>query len=328
MRRLVRFVAATGALLAGCAQEQGSLAPASRDARAVDELLWVMASLGAVVFVLVITLLAYAGSGRGRSDDNAGEDGENRRSRWLVIGGGVALPVVVLVPLAVFMLVTANRVAPTGATDLEIKVIGNQYWWEIEYPGGVTTANEIHIPARTPVRIVLETDDVIHSFWIPELGGKTDMIPGEQTESILEADEPGRYLGQCAEFCGIQHARMRMVVIAQEPVEFDAWLRDQAAPAAEPIGDEALRGRATFVEAGCASCHTVRGGTADGDLGPDLTHVASRSTLAAVTLPNTRGNLGGWIADPQSIKPGALMPPAPVTGPELLDLIAYLESLR
>jgi len=329
MTRRMRLVAPAGALLAGCAEEQGSLAPASPDARAVDELLWVMVSLGAVVFILVITLLVYAGTGRRRTDENTGDrDDATPRSQWLVIGGGVALPVVVLVPLAVFMLVTANRVAPTGATELEVRVIGNQYWWEIEYPGGVTTANEIHIPARTPVRVVLETDDVIHSFWIPELGGKTDMIPGEQTESILEADEPGRYLGQCAEFCGIQHARMRMVVIAQEPAEFEAWLRDQAAPAAEPVGEQALRGRATFVETGCASCHTVRGTSADGELGPDLTHVASRSTLAAVTLPNTRGNLGGWIADPQSIKPGALMPPAPVTGPELLDLIAYLEGLR
>jgi cytochrome c oxidase subunit II len=327
MRRPARVAVVAGALLAGCGGEQGSLAPASPDARAVDELLWVMVSLGAVVFILVITLLAYAGSGRRRSDESAGSDDE-QRSRWLVIGGGVALPVVVLVPLAVFMLVTANRVAPTADTDLEIRVVGHQYWWEIEYPGGVTTANELHIPARTPVRILLETDDVIHSFWIPELGGKTDMIPGEQTVSILEADEPGRYLGQCAEFCGIQHARMRMVVIAQGPAEFDAWLRDQAAPAVEPEGDSALRGRATFAEAGCASCHTVRGTSADGELGPDLTHVASRSTLAAVTLPNTRGNLGGWIADPQSIKPGALMPPAPVTGPELLDLIAYLEGLR
>jgi cytochrome c oxidase subunit II len=327
MRRSVRIAVVAGALLAGCGGEQGSLAPASPNARAVDELLWVMVSLGAVVFVLVITLLAYAGSGRRRSDESAGDDDE-QRSRWLVIGGGVALPVVVLVPLAVFMLVTANRVAPTDDTDLEIRVIGHQYWWEIEYPGGVTTANELHIPARTPVRLLLETDDVIHSFWIPELGGKTDMIPGEQTVSILEADEPGRYLGQCAEFCGIQHARMRMVVIAQGPAEFDAWLRDQAAPAVEPDGDSALRGRDTFSEAGCASCHTVRGTSADGELGPDLTHVASRSTLAAVTLPNNRGNLGGWIADPQSIKPGALMPPAPVTGPELLDLIAYLEGLR
>jgi cytochrome c oxidase subunit II len=325
-RRSVRLVAVTGALLAGCAGEQGSLAPASPDARAVDELLWVMVSLGAVVFVLVITLLAYAGSGRRRSDESVGDD--EQRSRWLVIGGGVALPVVVLVPLAVFMLVTADRVAPSGDTELEIRVIGHQYWWEIEYPGGVTTANELHIPARTPVRILLETDDVIHSFWIPELGGKTDMIPGEQTESILEADEPGRYLGQCAEFCGIQHARMRMVVIAQGPAEFDAWLEEQAAPAAEPAGEAARRGRATFTEVGCASCHTVRGTSADGELGPDLTHVAGRSTLAAVTLPNTRGNLGGWIADPQSTKPGALMPPAPVTGPELLDLIAYLEGLR
>jgi cytochrome c oxidase subunit II len=328
MRRPVGLGILLAALVAGCGGEPGSLAPAGPDARALDELLWVMMSLGAVVFVLVITLLAYAGSGRRRSEVTDGDDGDEPRSRWLVIGGGVALPVVVLVPLAVFMLVTANRVAPTGDTELEIRVVGHQFWWEVEYPGGVTTANEVHIPARVPVRFVLETADVIHSFWIPELGGKTDMIPGERTESVLEADRPGRYLGQCAEFCGIQHARMRMVVIAQEPDEFDAWLRDQAAPAADPVGDEAIRGRATFSEVGCASCHTVRGTDADGELGPDLTHVASRSTLAAVTLPNNRGNLGGWLADPQSIKPGALMPPAPVTGPELMDLIAYLESLR
>jgi cytochrome c oxidase subunit II len=178
------------------------------------------------------------------------------------------------------------------------------------------------------VRIVLESADVIHSFWIPELGGKTDMIPGQQTEMILEADAPGRYLGQCAEFCGIQHARMRMVVIAQEREEFDDWLAAQAEPAMPPVGAAAERGSELFAEVGCASCHVVRGTAAGGELGPDLTHVASRTTLAAVTRTNTRDDLAEWIADPQSVKPGALMPPAPVSDADLDDLVAYVEGLR
>jgi cytochrome c oxidase subunit 2 len=310
------------AACAGCGGEAGSLAPASDDARAVDQLMWLMIALGTIVFVGVLGLFAYAGAA-------GGEDGEDaRRSRRLVIGGGIALPVVVLVPLAAFMLVTANRISPDRDAVEEIRVVGHQYWWEVEYPGVATTANEIHIPVGTPVRIVLDTDDVIHSFWIPELGGKTDMIPGERTETILEADAPGRYLGQCGEFCGIQHARMRMVVIAQERAEFDAWLAAQAAPAEAPVGDAARRGSELFAEAGCASCHVVRGTNADGELGPDLTHVASRTTLAAVTRTNTPDDLAAWIADPQSVKPGALMPPAPLDDAELDDLVAYVEGLR
>jgi cytochrome c oxidase subunit II len=322
--RTIVAVSVTAVLTVGlvaCGGEPGALAPASADARAVDRLMWLMIALGAVVFVLVLSLLAWAGS-----SDGSGDDGQ--RSRWLVLGGGVALPVVVLVPLAMFMLVTANRIAPTGDAGDEIRVVGHQYWWEIEYPGVATTANEIHLPVGTPVRVVLETADVIHSFWIPELGGKMDMIPGQRTEVILEADEPGRYLGQCAEFCGIQHARMRLVVIAQERDEFDAWLAAQAEPAEPPVGDAARRGSEIFAEVGCASCHTVRGTSADGARGPDLTHVAGRSTLAAVTRPNTRVDLAEWLADPQAVKPGALMPPAPVTDAELDDLVAYVESLR
>jgi cytochrome c oxidase subunit II len=310
--------------LAGCGGEAGSLAPASPDARAVDQLMWLMIVLGTIVFVGVIGLFAYAGRGRAARDLADADE----RSRWLVLGGGVALPVVVLVPLAVFMLVTANRISPNRDAVDEIRVVGHQYWWEVEYPGSVITANEIHLPVGTPVRIVLESADVIHSFWIPELGGKTDMIPGQQTEMILEADAPGRYLGQCAEFCGIQHARMRMVVIAQEREEFDAWLAAQAEPAMPPVGAAAERGSELFAEVGCASCHVVRGTAAGGELGPDLTHVASRTTLAAVTRTNTRDDLAEWIADPQSVKPGALMPPAPVSDADLDDLVAYVEGLR
>lgn len=321
--RRLAVVTITTLAFAGCGGEAGSLAPASPDARAVDQLMWLMIALGTVVFVGVLGLFAYAGSGRAASGD-----GDDQRSRWLVIGGGIVLPVVVLVPLAVFMLVTANRISPNREAVEEIRVVGHQYWWEVEYPGGVMTANEIHLPVGTPVRIVLESADVIHSFWIPELGGKTDMIPGQQTEMILEADAPGRYLGQCAEFCGIQHARMRMVVIAQDRSEFDAWLTAQAEPAAPPVGEAAERGSELFVEVGCASCHVVRGTSADGELGPDLTHVAGRTTLAAVTRTNTREDLAEWIADPQSVKPGALMPPAPLSESELDDLVAYVEGLR
>jgi cytochrome c oxidase subunit II len=310
----------------GCAgQERGAFEPRSAEARAVNTVFWLMVSLGSLVFVAVVTLLVLARRGR-RPDDDAATLHE--RSGRLVIGGGIVLPVVILVPLTVVMLAVGSAISPTRDATFDIRVTGHQFWWEIEYPDGTVTANEIHIPADRRVRIELRTADVIHSFWVPQLGGKIDMIPGETTELLIEADEPGRYIGQCTEFCGVQHARMRFVAIVRPAEEFDAWLAAESSDAAPPQGVAAERGASTFTEVGCASCHTVRGTDADGRLGPDLTHIASRSTLGAATVDNDRGHLAGWISDPQGIKPGSLMPPTPLTSQQLLDLLAYLEGLE
>jgi cytochrome c oxidase subunit II len=336
--------------LAACGdQERGALDPRGSDAADVDRLMWVMIVAGTAVFVLVLVTLALAARGRrttadedarGVDEDRTGHDEDaptapgdetdRRRSTLLVLGGGVVLPVVVLFPLIVAMLVVGNRIAHRDAdAALDVEVIGHEFWWEVRYPDAeVVTANEIHIPVDTPVRFTLRTEDVIHSFWVPQLAGKIDMIPGATTELVLDAERPGEYLGQCAEYCGLQHARMRFLVVAQEPDDFEQWLSGQAASAARPATEAARRGEETFADVGCAACHAVRGTEATGELGPDLTHLASRQTLGAGTVANERGQLGGWIVDPQAVKPGNPMPPTPLTADQLNDLLAYLEGLE
>ena len=342
----VAVLVSTVILLAACGdQEKGAFTPRGSAAAEISWLFWVMVGLGAAVMVAVLWLLVRAARTPGvdmthrqrpddpdPSDETAAEaDARRRRSNRLVIGGGIVLPVVILIPLTVLMLVVAGRISPFTSDDepVEIHVIGHQYWWEVRYPGtDAVTANEIRIPADTPVRLRLETADVIHSVWAPELAGKIDMIPGEVTYLDIDASEPGEHLGQCAEFCGLQHARMRFLVIATEPDEFDAWLAGESEPARPPEGGASQRGEQVFGEAGCAACHTVRGTEADGELGPDLTHLADRRTLAAGTLTNDRDDLVDWIVDPQGVKPGNPMPPTTLDDEDLSDLLAYLEGLE
>lgn len=314
------------ALATGCGdQEMGALRPAGPDAELLHGLFWVMLGLGLVVFVLVMMAFVRAARADGSELD---DDEQRRRSTRLVVGGGIVLPIVVLVPLTVTMMAVGSRLAPRLGDAYEIEVTSHQFWWEVHYPEtGMVTANEIHIPVDTRVRLLLETDDVIHSFWVPQLAGKIDMIPGQTTEVVIEADDVGAHLGICAEFCGVQHARMRFEVIVHERNDFRRWLDAQTADAAPPVGEAARRGMAVFAERGCAACHAVRGTDAVGDLGPDLTHLASRRSLGALTVPNRRGHLGGWIIDSQAVKPGNLMPPVPMPSEQLLDLIVYLEGL-
>ncbi|HSH46663.1 MAG TPA: cytochrome c oxidase subunit II, partial [Longimicrobiales bacterium] len=285
---------------------------------------------------------------------------ERRRVRNVLIAGA-AIPAVVLVGIFAYTMVVLDRIAPSDPqADMTIEVTGKQYWWEVRYPSAdVVTANEIHIPAGRRVRLLLESADVIHSLWVPRLHGKTDMIPGRTTEAWIMADEPGVYRGQCAEYCGAQHTWMALLVVAQPEEEFRAWLQAQARPAPGPArapatarADRIRRGREVFFaeENRCASCHVIRGendepgrvaagGTlapaaAPGDPpdrtaeGPDLTHVASRRTLAAGLLPNTRGSMGGWVANPQVLKPGSLMPRVPLEPGDLNALLEYLMTLR
>lgn len=315
-------------LLAGCSGAPSAMHPRGPAAARIADLSWTFFVMGGAVYVVVMLLTAIALWRRGRQQ--GAHDASERRMGNRMILVGVALTVVIL--LVVFGLTLSTQVAlslPAEAEETTIRVIGRQWWWEVQYPTDqVTTANEIVIPVGRPVKIELLAEDVIHSFWVPELHGKLDMIPGETNSFWIEADAPGDYWGLCAEFCGIQHAKMQFLVIAVTPDEYTAWLAQQQQPVRQPADELAARGQEVFTEAFCTRCHTITGTDATGDLGPDLTHLASRRTLGAGALPNNRGNLAGWVVDPQHIKPGNLMPATSISGEDLQALLAYLEGLQ
>jgi cytochrome c oxidase subunit 2 len=284
--------------------------------------------VSAIVLVIVLALLLIGVlRGRGRRDPVRAD---TRSGKLLVAVGGAVIPAVVVVALFAITVDTLPATSPPRSpTQLTIEVVGHRWFWEVRYPARqVKTANEIHIPTRRAVDVKVTTDDVIHSFWVPRLNRKIDMIPGRLNSILLEADRPGVYRGQCAEFCGLQHANMAFLVVAHEPRDFDAWLARQARPAVEPRTSERERGRQIFLGSSCAFCHRVAGTDAAGDLGPDLTHFGSRRTIAAGTIPNTRGDLAAWILDPQHVKPGNLMPSSKLAGQDLEALVDYLESLE
>jgi cytochrome c oxidase subunit 2 len=341
--------------------EQSALRTGGPGAAEIGSLWNLMLVIGTAVTLLVVATLAYAlfrrrradelppeadrpadwrgehanveTSGRGREDKGRPES-ERVGVRWMM-AGGVALPATVLTALLFPTLRSLNAVSPHRAarSPITIEVIGRQWWWEVRYldrdPSRIAeTANELHIPVGERVRVQLRAADVIHSFWVPGLQGKMDMIPGRTNVTWLQADRTGVWRGQCAEYCGLQHAKMALVVVAERPQEFARWLTRQREPAAEPRDSLGLAARETFVASGCVVCHAVRGTTAAGDAGPDLTHVATRLTLAAGELPNTIGHLAGWIANPQALKPGSQMPAVPLGARELHAIVHYLRSLR
>jgi cytochrome c oxidase subunit 2 len=249
---------------------------------------------------------------------------------WIYVGLGLSVPV--LAACTIWTLFVLGEVMhPASQPQLTVQVTAHQWWWEVRYLDPVagrvfTTANEIHIPTGQPVQVILSSPDVIHSFWVPKLAGKMDVIPGVTNVTWMQAAAPGRYSGQCAEFCGLQHARMAFFVTADAPAAFTAWRDGQLALPAAPVTPEVARGEALFA-ARCASCHTVRGVHAGGIVGPDLSHLASRATLAAGTIPNDTEHLTAWIADPAAVKPGVLMPKVPLTAAERAQVVAYLQSL-
>ncbi|HEV2106684.1 MAG TPA: cytochrome c oxidase subunit II [Thermomicrobiales bacterium] len=323
-------LAITVVLLAGCQPEDSpsALDPRGPRAERIADLWWLMFWLGTAVFVVVMGFLAYATFRAWRRGVADGEPTDRHANPFLA--GAMAVTVLVILVVLGFSLWTSRLlVEPDEPPALTVDVIGNQWWWEVRYPEvDAITANEIHIPVGEPVRVRLLSDDVIHSFWIPELSGKLDLLPGITNEFWIEADEPGTYLGECAEFCGIQHAHMAFLVVAEPRERFDLWLTGQVEPASFVADPLVERGQDIFLTAGCAACHTVRGTAADGEIGPDLTHLASRETIAAGMLENNLGNLMGWIADPQAIKPGNHMPNLPLAPEELEAVVAYLLSLE
>ena len=254
-------------------------------------------------------------------------------SNSFIVGFGIVFPVVTLTALLAFSSIV-SRALDAQEPKLRIEVIGEQYWWRVHYLGAggattVATANEIRIPVDTPVEFILKTQDVIHSFWVPNLAGKLDMIPGRVNSYTFAATAPGIYRGQCAEYCGAQHALMAFHVVATSEPEFNRWFARQAADAPEPATPFLARGRESFLAAGCGSCHTVRGTPANGRFGPDLTHVGSRLSIGAGTLPLNLGTLAGWTSSAQQLKPGNLMPSfGNLQGEQLRAIAAYMESLK
>ena len=329
--KCVVIVAFLGVLLGGCAPSPSIFATHGPEAAQTAMLTWLMFGIATVVMVIITILILMVflrpRDGRERADLYA-NDHRNLRS---VLAGGALVPIVVLMIVMGLGIAIENRFSdPPGSDPINIEVIGHQWWWEIHYTNqNFDTANEIHIPVGQPVNVHVTTADVIHSFWVPQLHGKIDTIPGQTNTITLEADQPGVYRGQCAEFCGAQHANMAFLVIADKPDVFQAWLLDQEKSSVQPkVGSIEQQGQQAFLGSACTYCHTIRGTNASGKVGPDLTHIASRMTIGAGILSNTRGNMAGWIINSQSIKPDNRMPPMDLTSAQLQALLDYFATLK
>ena len=321
--------------LAGCGGSQDTLNPHSHPATDIANLFWVMMAVAFGGLALITGLLVFAWVRRDRRGFGAdpGDPHPGEKPAWfVVVGMGVVFPLMVITALFIvgnWAIINVTQAPAASSTAMTVDAIGHQWYWEFRYPGTkAVTADEMHIPVGTRINLVATTADVIHSFWVPELNRKIDTIPGKQNRILLYANKVGVYRGQCAEFCGLQHAHMGMLVFAQPKAQFRAWLKRQAAPAAKPTTPAARRGEQIFLRGSCSSCHAIRGTTARGYVGPDLTHVASRTTLAGLTIPDSRSYLSRWIADSQHFKPGNEMPDFHLTGSQLRSLVAYLASLK
>ena len=306
--------------------------PASRPAHTLAVLGWWLLAISLLV-VLIIGVLELIPVIRHRGSTLADTPLVNTppSTRWIIIGV-VLTGITLLGTFAYSMVVMGETVSPDGQPALTIEIVGHRWWWEARYPStqssdSFTTANELHIPVGVPVRLQVASADVIHSFWIPRLHGKIDVIPGVRNQFWIRADSAGRYRGQCAEYCGLQHSNMAVYVTAESADRFRSWLAAQSRPAAVPREGETARGQQRFMQT-CALCHTVRGSMARGVIGPDLTHLASRETIAGGELTNNRGNLAGWVVNAPSLKPGALMPRIDLEPGDLHAVLSYLETLR
>jgi cytochrome c oxidase subunit 2 len=326
-RRLILLgVTVTCVLLSGCEGAPSTLDAKGEGASRIEGLWWVLFWIATAVFVAVLALLVFSIARARRREEEIKR--EVPRGELFIVLAGVVFPTVVLTAVFVLSLRDMASLSTTGRqARMTIEVIGHNWWWEARYPNGAITANEMHIPVGEPVRVKLTTADVIHSFWVPQLQAKTDLITGRVNYTWLQADEPGRYRGQCAEFCGLQHANMIFFVEADPRQEFQAWLENEAAPAGEPIGS-AAQGEDVFMNTTCLGCHAIRGTPATAQVGPDLTHLAGRETIAAGVISNTRADLATWITDPQSVKEGTTMPPTELDPDELDALLDYLQQLE
>jgi cytochrome c oxidase subunit 2 len=330
----VALLAATVAACRG-ALNQSALEPAGPQAENVFHLWSFALTVAAAVYALTIGALVWAtwrARRRERAGDPAPADGERRMTMGVSLAVGASV-VTLLVFLGYDLAVGRTTTGAPTRHPITIEVTGHQWWWELTYAdtgahARFTTANELHVPVGRPVVLVLNADDVIHSFWVPNLAGKKDLVPGRTQTFWFQADTPGVYRGQCAEFCGYQHAKMGLVVVAEPPAQYAAWAVASQATPPPPSDPTAARGQQVFLNGPCAMCHAIQGTSAQSHAGPDLTRVGSRQTIAAGALRNTRGNLAGWIVDPQRVKPGAHMPPNQLAPPDLDALLTYLQTLK
>ncbi|MGY3604421.1 MULTISPECIES: cytochrome c oxidase subunit II [unclassified Bradyrhizobium] len=321
-------------LLAGCSGWQSALDAHGAPAMSLKQLIILVVAVCSVVWMLVmIVLIITLSRNRPERPLPIAPQPSTQRRMTITIVAAVAATTVVISGFTVMSFFATRALGVTANDELTIKVRGLQWWWSVEYFGAspeerFETANEIHIPVGRNVRLRLEGLDVIHSFWVPSLAGKQDLVPGRANELLIRAENPGIYRGQCAEFCGMQHAHMAFLVIAEGEAEFDRWTSAQRQPAIQPSEEELAAGQHAFLAKPCAACHTVRGTAASGTTGPDLTHIGGRKYIAAGLFETTRGSLAAWIADPQTIKPGNNMPTVPLTPEELRAVSAYLASLK
>jgi cytochrome c oxidase subunit II len=316
--------------LSGCAGTQSALNADGPAASELKSLILLFVAVCGIVFVLVMGGMAWALLRR--KDRSPGEP-EAERSMGRVVSGAIVATFLVITFLTITSFYATKGVDRGQDNPPTITVRGQQWWWQFTYLDAdpaktFQTANELHIPVGTDVRLRLEATDVIHSFWVPNLTGKQDLVPGRENGLTLHASKAGIYRGQCAEFCGLQHSHMALLVIAEEPADYAIWLESQREPAVAPADNDAASGKLVFMSKPCAACHAIRGTEASGTSGPDLTHVGSRSMIAAGLMENTRGSVAAWVADPQTLKPGNNMPLVPLTGEELRQVSAYMSGLR
>lgn len=334
-RALIFVVPLVTLVCSSCAGWQSALDPHGLQATRLRHLLWIFSAVCVVVWITVMLTLWVALRRKPNRSTSAicTIDANTEKRMTRTVAAAVVVTALIVSGLTVTSFFVTHSLTSNSSTPLILRVRGYQWWWEITYldahPDRIfTTANEIHIPVGRPVRFELAAADVIHSFWVPNLAGKQDLIPGRDNTLTLIAQEPGVYRGQCAEFCGLQHAHMALLVVAESPEAFEQWRRHQLEPAATPTDAQGIAGEKIFTSKPCAACHTIQGTSAAATIGPDLTHVATRSYIAAGLLPTTHGSLAAWIADPQTLKPGNNMPAVPLTAGELGALSDYLTTLK
>ncbi|MBV9215780.1 MAG: cytochrome c oxidase subunit II [Acidobacteria bacterium] len=339
--RWARFALLSAALsLASCGGNQSAVDAAGIQAERLESLWWLFLYITAAVYVIVMIVLGVAVARRRRataaSVPETSPDIKRDNRAATIVKVAVALSVVTLFALMVTSFRTGKAIASLAdeKPEIAIKITGHQWWWEMEYQDegnpshNVLTANELHVPVGRAIKVLLQSTDVIHSLWMPNLHGKKDLVPLYPTTFYFEASRPGTYWGQCAEFCGYQHAKMRFMVVAESPEDFSKWLSAQQQTPPQPTDALEKRGLSIFATSVCAQCHTIQGTGTNGRVGPNLTHIASRPYIAAGSLQNTDQNLAEWIADPQHIKPGIKMPMNFYSDEDMRALVAYLKSLK
>ncbi len=331
MTALVAVLAVPAFAQEGTPPQPSALNPAGPNSAVIANLFNIVLIMASVVFVVVEGLIVFSAFRFRRRAKDASEPTQVHGNTKAEIAWTI-LPAMIVVTLFVLALqgLQALDTKPAQAADqMTVKVIGHQFWWEYQYPDlGITTATDLVIPTGKVVNLEISSMDVIHSFWVPQLNGKTDAFPNHVNYTWIQANTPGTYYGQCAELCGASHANMRVVVVAKTPDEFDQWVKQQQAGPAEPTDALAQQGQQTFMTGACIGCHTINGTSASGKVGPNLTHVGSRTSIAGGMLNNTEGNLRRWLTNPPLVKPGSIMPNLNLTATEIDALVAYLQSLK